>query len=392
MTSTLAPSIPAECKTGAPVAPVGLYVHVPFCDAICTYCNFTRGLYEADLVRRYVDAVVCEIGRDDVPDGADTLYLGGGTPSVLEADDVCRIVEACRASCGLTDDAEVTMEANPESASAARLAGYRAVGVNRLSLGVQSFQDGDLRRLGRLHDAAGARRACDRARDAGFDDVSLDLMMWLPGQSVAAWLESVDALVVLQPDHASLYLLEVYPNAPLREEMLRRSWTQAPDDQAAEMYHAALDRLAAAGYRQYEISNVARRGHRSRHNLKYWTDGRWWGFGPGAHSTMGPDRWQNMSETAAYVERLETGGDPMLDRQRLAPDDRASEALFMGLRLVDGVDVNAVGERYGVDVRGRYGAALQPFIEGGQLIDAGACLRLSRAGMLLANEIMAVFV
>ena len=217
-------------------------------------------------------------------------------------------------------------------------------------------------------------------------------MMWLPGQTVRQWLESVDALTAMEPDHASLYLLEVYPNAPLREEMARHSWSQVPDEQAAEMYLAALDRLDEAGYRQYEISNVARPGHRCRHNLKYWTDGRWWGFGPGAHSTLGRDRWKNPPDTVAYVKCLEQLGDPRVGHETRSAADQLAEALFMGLRLVDGVDLSRVEERFAVDVRARYGSALQPFIDGGHVIDDGARLRLSREGMLVANEIMVIFV
>ncbi len=373
-------------------SPVGLYVHVPFCESICTYCNFTRGLLDDDLARRYVEAVVREIEQVERPGEADTVYFGGGTPSVLEPDDIGQIVAACRTAWSLSEQAEITMEANPESATDARLAGYREAGVTRLSLGVQSFRDEELSRLGRVHDAAGARRAFERARRAGFDDVSLDLMMWLPGQTVAEWLESIDALIALDPDHASLYLLEVYPNAPLREEMARRFWTQAPDEQAAEMYLAALDHLEAVGYRQYEISNVARPGHRCRHNLKYWTDGRWWGVGPGAHSTMGRDRWRNPADTAAYVRCLDRAADPRVGIEIRSADDQLAEALFMGLRLVEGVDLSRVQARYAVDVRARYGQALQPFIDSGHVVDGGTRLRLSREGMLLANEIMAVFV
>lgn len=371
---------------------LGLYVHVPFCDAICTYCNFTRGLFDAALVRRYVEVVIKEIATAPTARAADTIYFGGGTPSVLEPEDVKRILVACRSSRAVGADAEITMEANPESATAARLNGYRDAGVTRLSLGVQSFRDAELATLGRLHTSRGARDAVDRARQAGFDDLSLDLMMWLPGQTIDAWLESVDALIAMEPDHASIYLLDVYPNAPLRDEMARVGSTQAPDDVAAEMYLAALDRLDEAGFQQYEISNVARPNHRSRHNMKYWTDGSWVGFGPGAHSTLRADRWSNIPDTAAYVARLEAGQDPTQARQRRSAADQASEAMFMGLRLAGGVEVAGVEKRHAIDVRARFGAALRPFIDGGQLVDDGNRLRLTRAGMLLANEVMAVFV
>ena len=200
----------------------GIYIHIPFCAAICNYCNFNRGLHDDGLRQRYVGALVTDIrGFADPTIKADTIFFGGGTPSLLAPSELERIIQACRDSFDLDPDAEITVEANPESASAATLEGFRAAGANRLSFGVQSFRDEELRRLGRLHTSETARNAVRLARSAGFDNLSLDLMMWLPGQSTSEWLASVDALIEQQPDHASLYLLEIYPNAPLRDEMAR---------------------------------------------------------------------------------------------------------------------------------------------------------------------------
>jgi oxygen-independent coproporphyrinogen-3 oxidase len=220
----------------------------------------------------------------------------------------------------------------------------------------------------------------------------MDLMMWLPQQTVSDWLHSVDRLIELAPDHASLYLLEVYPNAPLREEMARGRWSLAPDDDAADMYLGAMERLESAGLVQYEISNVARPGRESRHNLKYWTDGEWLGFGCGAHSTRAGVRWTNVSGLDDYVARLGTGADPALDRRVLSPDERLEDALFTGLRLARGIDLGLMEILYGVDVWDRYGGELAPFVEHGVLIYDGGRLRLTRAGMLLANEVMTVFI
>jgi putative oxygen-independent coproporphyrinogen III oxidase len=407
---------------------LGLYVHVPFCSAICNYCNFNRGLFDADLKNRYVEALVAEIRQaglkactttvegtsntdgvqavrpaaagtsntDGVqafrPAAADTIYFGGGTPSLLEPEEIARMVEACESAFDVSVDREVTMEANPESVTEARLAAFRRAGVNRLSVGVQSFRDDELRRLSRLHSVDRARAAVGAARAAGFDNLSLDLMMWLPEQSVSQWLESVDAAIALAPEHLSLYMLEVYPNAPLKDDMARARWSQAPDDDAAAMYVGAMERLEAAGLEQYEISNVARPGRRSRHNLKYWTDGEWLGFGPGAHSTRGGVRWKNTSSTQEYVEQVGRGDPIAVDVRRLTPDERLGDALFTALRLVDGIDGNAIQTRYGVDVWRRYGADLEPFIEVGCLRREGSRLSLTRQGMLLAHEVMTVFV
>jgi len=387
---------------------LGLYIHVPFCSAICNYCNFNRGLFDADLKARYVDALVAEIQNarlnpcaiDDGSDvahgfsraGADTIFFGGGTPSLLEPEEIARIIAACRGSFDLAQASEITLEANPESVSEARLAAYRRAGVNRLSFGVQSFREDELRRLSRLHTADRARDALGEARAAGFDNVSLDLMMWLPGHRVTEWLQSIDASIALAPEHLSLYMLEVYPNAPLKEDMARAGWSQAPDDDVAEMYVEAMTRLETAGYQQYEISNVARPGRRSRHNLKYWTDGEWLGFGCGAHSTRNGVRWKNLSSTTEYIDRTLHGRSLTVDVRRLTSDERLGDALFTGLRLVDGIDTNAIQTRYGIDVWARFGADLAPFLDAGCLTRDGSRLSLTRQGMLLAHEVMSVFV
>jgi oxygen-independent coproporphyrinogen-3 oxidase len=370
---------------------LGLYIHIPFCSAICNYCNFNRGLFDAGLKDQYVAAVLSEIASQADGSPADTIYFGGGTPSLLDPPEVEAIVDACRNAFSVGGNAEITLEANPETVTLERLAGFRAAGVNRLSFGVQSFRDEELQRLTRLHSAARAAEAFAMARRAGFDNISLDLMMWLPQQTIPQWLESVDALIALAPEHASLYILELYPNAPLREAMARGRWSLAPDDDAADMYLAAMDRLDTAGYQQYEISNVARPGGESRHNLKYWSDGEWLGFGCGAHSTRRAVRWKNLSSTTEYIAAVASGGQLVAERRVLSAREALEEALFTGLRLTRGIDVDAVNARYRVDVSDIYRHQLEQFREAGVLIYDGRLLRLSRAGMLLANEIMAKF-
>lgn len=373
-------------------AALGLYVHVPFCASICNYCNFNRGLLDEALKRRYVDALVADIGRAAEAVPADTIYFGGGTPSLLTPREVGRVIHACRAAFDVTPGAEVTLETNPETVDQAALAALREAGVNRLSFGVQSFRDEELARLGRRHDAARAVRAVEDARRAGFDNLSLDLMMWLPGQSRAEWRESVDGLVSVAPEHASLYLLEVYANAPLKEDMARAGWSQAPDDDGADMYLEAMQTLEAAGYRQYEISNVAKPGREARHNLKYWQDGAWLAFGCGAHGARDGVRWRNVSGASDYVTRLTAGADVRADTRRLTREEAASDALFMGLRLVEGVEVADIARRYGLDLATRYGAALAPAREAGLLRVEGNRWRLSREGMLLSTDVLSVFV
>jgi oxygen-independent coproporphyrinogen-3 oxidase len=371
---------------------LGLYLHVPFCAAICNYCNFNRGLFNPELKSRYVDALAQEIRRAGDRAEADTIFFGGGTPSLLEPSEIGRLVDSCRGSYTLDSDAEVTIEANPETVTAERLAAYREAGVSRVSFGVQSLDDRELARLGRLHGSDRARRAVAEARSAGFDNVSVDLMMWLPAQTLADWQRTVEGAIDLAPDHLSLYLLELYPNAPLRDEMHRSQWTLAPDDDAADMYVWAMERLEADGFRQYEISNVARNDRESRHNLKYWQDGAWVGFGCGAHSTRGAERWKNVASTAEYIRRVEEGSDLAVERWSRLPGEQLGDALFTGLRLTAGIDLERIGRRYGVDVWNRYGAALQPAMDAGYVVRKGSRLSLTRHGMLVANEIMAVFV
>ena len=371
---------------------LGLYVHIPFCSAICNYCNFNRGLFEAGLKDRYLVALEREIRAAGAGEPADTIFFGGGTPSLLDPAEIGRIIAVCRESFAIADGAEITLETNPETSSRERMEQFRHAGVNRVSFGVQSFREEELRRLGRIHSAARAREAVVEARAAGFDNISLDLMMWLPQQTREHWRESVESLIDVGPEHASLYLLELYPNAPLKEDMARAGWSLAADEDAAEMYLWSMDRLERAGFEQYEISNVARPGREARHNLKYWRDGEWLGFGCGAHSTRDGVRWKNVSSTEEYISRVTNGVPLRSEERRLSTDEKVEEALFTGLRLTEGIDLATVFHRYAVDVQGKYGAALAPYMAENLVILEGDRLRLSREGMLVANEILQVFV
>jgi oxygen-independent coproporphyrinogen-3 oxidase len=371
---------------------LGLYLHIPFCSHICNYCNFNRGLFDAAVKAAYVDALAAEIARAADGSPADTIFFGGGTPSLLDPADVARLISACRSAFDVAPGAEVTLETNPETVTAAKMAAFLEAGVTRVSLGVQSLHDDELARLGRQHGASVARRAVAECRAAGVDNLSLDLMLWLPQQRAADWLATVDGLIALGPEHASLYILELYPNAPLREEMARRQWSLAPDDDAADMYLEGLARLDAAGYAQYEISNVAKPGRESRHNLKYWEDGAWRGFGCGAHSTRGARRWKNVASTTDYIDRVARNADVTVEARERSVDEQAGDALFTGLRLTRGVDFAQVGARYGRDLWGRHQAALRPLAGTGRLMIDGTRVALTRDGMLVANEIMALVV
>jgi oxygen-independent coproporphyrinogen-3 oxidase len=308
------------------------------------------------------------------------------------------ILEACQNAFSVQSGAEVTIEANPETVSETGIRAVLAAGVTRVSLGVQSFDDEELRRLGRVHSARRAIEAIEAARRAGCRNLSVDLMLWLPGQSRSSWHRTVDQAVALSPDHVSMYLLELYPNAPLKEAMARADggsadWVQAADDEAADMYLDGLERFDAAGYAQYEISNVARAGFASRHNLKYWQSGDWRGFGPGAHSTVDGRRWQNMAATTEYVDRICRALPVSLNERDLSSRERAQEALFTGLRLSDGIARTPFAARFGFDPWDRYGSVLASYAED-QLMWVAPPDRfgLTRRGMLVANEILSTFV
>lgn len=376
---------------------LGLYIHIPFCQAICSYCNFNRGLLDVELKRQYIDALEREIRSALIPEfnsrrDVDTIFFGGGTPSLLEPAEVARILRACRETYRVTADAEITLETNPETVTPERLVAFREAGINRLSFGVQSFNDDELQKLGRIHSAARAITVISEAKTLGFSSLSFDLMLWLPGQTPDLWYRTVDQAIALDPQHLSLYLLELYPNAPLKEEMARSGWSQTPDDDAAEMYLEGLRRLDAAGYQQYEISNVSRPGHRSRHNVKYWESGDWLGVGCGAHSTVHGTRWRNISGTGEYVARIAAGQDVQQDRRVLTAEERIEEALFTGLRMNDGIDEAAFTARWGVLPWDRYRDVLELRVEAGHVWRDSGRFGLTRAGMLVANDVMAAFV
>ena len=370
---------------------LGLYLHIPFCQHICAYCNFNRGLFDGDLKRAYVDALIREI-RETPGGDADTLFFGGGTPSLLAPEEVARIITACRETFTVAPGAEITLETNPETVTPARLAEFRDAGVNRVSFGVQSFDDAELQRLDRIHSAETAMDVIRAAKGVGFASMSFDLMLWLPEQTPASWQRTLDTAISLSPDHLSLYLLELYPNAPLKETMARAGWSQTPDDDAADMYLDGLERLALAGYRQYEISNVSRDGHRARHNVKYWQSGSWYGFGCGAHATVDGVRWRNVAGTADYTARIAAGESVRQDVTVLTREARAQEALFTGLRMNDGIDEAAFAAQWGFLPWARYEDTLALRMEAGHVWREAGRFGLTRAGMLVANDVLAIFV
>jgi len=376
--------------------PPGIYIHIPFCRSRCSYCDFATGLYEAALAERYVASVVSEITswrEVDLPETVDTIYFGGGTPSLLSPAQVEALIQAAQTRFDVLPNAEVTMEMNPGTVTAETLQAFREIGINRASFGAQTFDDRELARLGRSHSSDDTRRTFSLLREAGFENVSFDLIAGLPGQTLSAWERNLDEAFALGPEHLSFYLLEVHEGTPLAAH-IKTGLQPAPDeDRAAEMYQVMLERSAEAGYQHYEISNLCLPGFEARHNTKYWTGAPYYGFGCSAHSFDGESRrWANERDLSKYVAIVERAGSPLVEDLRLTEADRRAEAVFLGMRMMAGVRTNQFKELFGVDLRAVHADDLRNFQEAGLIEFDGDLLKLTRAGALLSNEVFAAFV
>jgi putative oxygen-independent coproporphyrinogen III oxidase len=374
----------------------GIYLHLPFCASRCHYCNFATGGYESELARRYVAALVQEIGGSPAVPAAmrmvDTIYLGGGTPTTLSLDQLAELIGTCHDKFEIDPSAEITIESNPGSVTSDYLEKLRTLGFNRISFGVQSFADDELQLIGRTHSAQEARAAVQTARSAGFANVSIDLIAGLPEQRWETWQRNLNEAFSLAPDHLSVYLLELYRDAPLYHRIERGELRAIDEELTVEMYFALMDEAERYGYEQYEISNWARPGFESRHNLKYWTGAPYWAFGVSAAGYDGESRWSNTRNIHEYLEKVESGRSPVAEREELDDEIRRSEAIFLRLRLKEGVDLLAYQQRYGVNVVDRYRDELER-LRGAGLIDLNdKNLAISRKGKVLANEVFAAFV
>lgn len=369
-------------------ARLGAYVHVPFCARRCGYCSFNTAPLRREAVPRYLAALRGEIdlvaGSAWVPQiRLATVFLGGGTPSLLEADEVAGIVARLDDRFGLAAGAEITVECNPESVSLPRLAGYREAGVNRLSLGVQSLDDRVLAALERPHTAAEARRAFEAARAAGFDNVSVDLMYGLPALDMTTWMASVTAVLEWGPDHLSAYALTLDEGS-----RWHAAGTAAlpAEEHVTSQYRALAEHAAAAGYEHYEISNYARSGRRSAHNQVYWRAEEYVGLGPGACGFLGHVRYGNVRGLDRYCALVEGGGPPLDQHETLSPRHMLAERLMLGLRLIDGVPTAWLDERAALEPE-RLPPVLAAWRERGLLVGDGERARLTEEGFLLSDAL-----
>lgn len=379
----------------------------------CAYCDFNTYAGLLHLRAPYVNALLAEMRRvaETSPKArATTLYFGGGTPALLAPADVARLIAAARRWLALVPDAEITLEANPGPLDASRLAALRQAGVSRLSLGVQSAHPAELALLGRIHTWDDAARAARQARAGGWDNLSLDLIFGLPGQTLAQWRQTLDAVLALEPEHLSLYGLTLEPGTPLAQAVASGALPVPDPDLAADMYLAASEDLHDTGFWQYEISNWARGAHPapevwalppdgeterigpvSRHNLAYWRNTAWLGVGAGAHSWWGGSRWHNCLHPRDYIAALAAGRSPIAESEAIPPALERGETMMMGLRLAEGVSAARFQARFGVALEPAYAEVLNRWRAAGLLVWDGARARLHRRGRLLGNQVFGDF-
>jgi len=389
-------------------APVGVYVHVPFCVQRCTYCDFNTYAGLLALRPAYVRALQRELAQLLTrygPLAAHTLYFGGGTPSLLDPADIAALIAATRQSLDLTAAAEITLEANPGTLDRPQLDALRAAGVTRLSLGVQSADPQLLRVLGRIHTWEAAVATFQQARAAGFDNLSLDLMYGLPGQALAQWKETLAHVLALGPEHLSLYALTLEEGTPLAARVAAGTWPTPDPDLAAEMYEWASERLWRAGFWQYEISNWARGAQSapalwalpvaelpvSQHNLLYWRNEPWLALGAGAHGWFGGQRWQNVAHPQAYIAAVEAGRAPIAAVEPIPPALERGETLMMGLRLAEGVTAQRYAARFGVALAEEHSETLAHLQQQGLLHWDGERARLTALARLVGNRVFGAF-
>lgn len=371
----------------------GLYLHVPFCSALCPYCDFAVNVGSEKRRGRFADLLLRELDLVEPPEGRfDTVYFGGGTPSLLEPAAIARIVEALRSRDLTAPDCRVALEANPEDATESKLEGFRNAGVSTLSLGVQSLDAEALRFLGRRHSPEGARRAVGLARDAGFSTLSLDLIYGLPGQTSGTWREDLERALALSPDHLSCYQLTIHEKTVFGKRVARGRFTPTPTDVEAELFRLTHRVCESFGYEGYEVSNFARsKEHRSRHNEKYWSHVPYLGLGPSAHSFDGRERSWNERSYFDWARAVSKGTVPIADRETLDDEALLLETLMLRLRTRDGLDLRFVNERFGVDL-----LALNPSFVESTLADAlfvldGGMLRPTLDGLALADGLASGF-
>ena len=389
--------------------PIAVYVHIPFCLSKCNYCDFNTYEGIESLMPTFVNALSSEIDlwgkRLHRPD-VSTVFFGGGTPSYLPAESISRLLMRLCEATNIAPSAEITLEANPDDVNSENADAWLDAGFNRISIGVQSFNEQILHALSRRHDSKQAVSAVATARSAGFENISIDLMFGLPNQSLTTWENSLRRAIELKTDHLSLYGLQIEPGTPLQRYVLRGSLPKPDDDLAADMYEMAMDHLHEAGYEHYEISNWCRPGFRSHHNLAYWLNQPYLGVGPGAHSSLMGRRFANMKSPRRYISAIssaehtdKSGSAPISEGfiavdflEATSPEMAMAETMMLGMRLSEGVTKSEFKQRFDIAMCDVYGTAISNLVATGLIEDDGDRIRLTRRGKLLGNVVFEAFI
>jgi len=388
---------------------LGIYVQIPFCASKCSFCNFSSRVESRSIFDRYCDAVGQEIdrlppsfevyglGQEVLTLPVDTVYFGEGTPSLLGVERLRRIVRSLHRRFRVQAGAEFTIEVTPGSADLQFLAQAMSMSMNRLSIGAQTFEDQELRAVGRLHSAADTRELVRRARSVGFENISIDLVAGLPHQTFESWKHNLEAVLRLEPQHISLYLFEIDEKSRLGREVLQgRTRFHAPavpgEEFMPEAYEMGREVLGREGYIQYEISNFALPGYESRHNLKYWQLAPYVGLGAGAHSFDGMHRWANQDNAELYIDTLAGRRSLIAEVRKLSPEERLEEFFFLGLRQVEGISLARARKQWGKDLLSRCQGRIETLTQAGLLTTAGDNIRLAETAYLVSNEVFQEFV
>jgi oxygen-independent coproporphyrinogen III oxidase len=371
-----------------------LYLHIPFCEKKCLYCDFysieTLGPME-DFLKGLQVEMESYAWRGQGT-SYDTVFFGGGTPSLLTPEQLERILSSLRANYSIADGAEVTLETNPGTITPEKLAAFRSLGINRLSIGIQSFDDRELRFLSRIHNSGQAIEAMDLARRAGFDNVSIDLMFSLPGQTPEQWLRTLEKGLALEPQHVSAYSLIVEDNTPLSRMVRAKQVSPNPVEAEAALFELTMRVMADSGFEHYEVSNYAKPGRRSRHNYAYWSHENYLGFGPSAHSfwrapeARSGERWANIANVSTYALSLGERKMPLAFREVVGEKELVNERIFLGLRA-DGVNLRRLEAEFGLKPAGAHEEIIRQLKTEGLAVEEGGILRLTQAGFLLCDEI-----
>ena len=368
---------------------LAVYAHIPFCVRKCAYCDFNAysGANSAQVVA-FLTAILAEIGSSgQAGRRVSTVFFGGGTPTYLTGDQLSAVIERIRTVFDVDPDAEISAEANPSTADAQRFRAMFDAGFNRLSIGVQSFDDRLLKNLDRTHSAEEALESVRLAREAGFRNLSVDLMFGLPGQTVDDWRATLETAMCLGLPHLSVYALTLEPGTRFERLHAGGKLPLPSEDDELEMYELAISGLTKAGYEHYEVSNFALPGRRSRHNMVYWRNEEYAGFGPGAVSYLNGVRWTNERNPALYAAKVRTGVDLAVESERLSPESAMSETIIQGLRLRDGVDLAHISQRFGIDASAVFAKRILALQNRNLLERSNGHIRLTHSGLLFANDV-----